>query len=1094
MGKGKKLYQKKYEQHKKNSFFFNYSKELNELNEIELSEFIYTYIYNNHSLNELLDYIDLKNSASFKNIIMREPSLLNNIELFSFVLKNDILDPNVFFLIIKEQNVQKTPLHFYEIENYLLENFNTPLSLNIRKDLDLMNKISKNSNHDLKMELLVLYPNNAEQLLNSDTKFIDLMIYHYIKDKKEFQNELVKVSINSISEQYLKKLKEEYNQYQLEPFFEAFTQNFENPQFFSLLYKKDLNTLEEKVYPYLMKRECLTKNEKLFEKVKKEIQENIETWLLEDEDNKIENSPKETYHFKKKLQFFNFPIWEDKQIVMKLIKDIPEVILLQNCNLEETIILEALSRIDKQKLCNTLDDIMKTGDYQHLSGTVIFSNPTIVKWLIQENGNYFNLIDSALANSEELYQLALQNGLTLDPKSSNQQIYSNPLLIQQFYQKYQNNNINLIKQIENHIGISCLLYIKNDILLEEKIIETFGIENICKMIKYIEVPNLVQDLNELFNLYGLDAIVNLYEKSETLKNFKTVRINDPINIISFINFCAILREYKEIFNQIENLSEFFDQNIIPMTKILQGEKLKITSKEDITQYTDNLVKKLFENLNKFNENNPNDQMFKNLELGQFFNQILPFKNAKNCDKWLEKYSSNIDSIDFFNGKKSSFMLIYNELSRQDGNKEMKELAIFLHQLLMLQQFQTCGGMHLENSIKFILELLKTEEGQKRVALYNSAIINFEELAKKLFAYEYKLNITNVNDVKVVDTIAGIKIHELQGEKFFLPVHTKDFASKLNKGLTEEKEIGKDYLCWTLTSNIHPGYARNKDAITYIYGDVCDDELLLGAPYDLYSTGERNNNPIISAALEVKFLPSNLFCKYCLQRFNELVSRRNTKPTAIMVENRDQITKEHLEEAKRLNIPILSENIEMYKEKHVADIEKVTKQLETKLTAENVENYIYLALSYLIAYDHTEFVKKQHEKDKYISSEHQSVFKKEFNLLPDDPNIYRIGDEKFNINHLKKGIESIMERLSNVEIYHQEEIEIIKVLNKFLNNMNATFLETEEKKTWCEYSAQVIGYKIKKQAIKSHNLQTVFMLEEDYLEYQQDSFKHTTNKM
>lgn len=1085
MNKGIKLYKKKYEQHKKNSFFFNYSKELNELNEMELEEFLKLYTENDHSLNDLSNYIDLKNSQLFKKIIMRDPTLLNNREIFDFVLKSDILDPNVFLLIIKEHN-----LPISSLGNYLIKNYNAPLSLKIRNDLDIMNKIFKDSgyNNKMKLELLIIYPYNAEQLLNNPN-WIDAMIYHYIKDKKEFQKELAIRSY--ISKNELENMKEENYNEQLEPFYEEFTKNFENPIFFQLLYKE--KTLLKEEFPYLMKRNCVEKDENLFKKVKEEIQKNIIDWEISEENNdsKFDYPKKHMYHFNRSLQYFNFPIFEDKEIVVKLIQDIPEVILLQNCNLDESIILEALSRIDKQKLCNTLDNIMKTGDYQHLPGTVIFSNPTIVKWLIQENGNYFNLIDSELAKSEELYQLALQNGLTLDPKITNQQIYTNPLLIEQFYQKYQNKNI--IKQIENKVGISCLLYLKNDILLDEKILKTFGIENICQMIKYIEVPNLIENLNELFEQYGLETIVNLWEKTESLKNFKTVRINEPLNILSFVNFCTVLREYKELFNQIENLNEFFDQNIIPMSKIFQGEKIGVTSKEDIEQYTKNLVNSLFEKLKNLNKNDPNYSMYKDINLHQFFNQILSFENIKDSNKWLEKYSSNIDSIDFFNGKSSSFMLIYDELSKKDNNEEMKELAKMLHQLLMLQQIQSFGGMHMEDCIKFILELLQTKEGQKKLAVYNTGISQFDNLAKKLFVYEYKINITDVNNTKIVDTIDGVKIHELQGEGFYLPVHTKDFASKLNKGVTEEKEIGKDYLCWTLTSNIHPGYARSEDAITYIYGNVVDDELLMGAPYDLYSTGDRNNNPIISAAFEDKLLPSNLFSKYCLQRFNELVSRRNTKPTAIMVENRNKITKEHLEEAKRLNIPILSENIDLYKQKHIEEIEKVTKKLETKLTAQNVEDYIYLASSYLIAYDHTDFVKRQKEKERgKYKSDHESIFEKEYNVAPSNPTIYRIGDEQFNINHVKNKIETIMEALSKKQLYSKEETKIIKVLNNFLKNLYTISKETGEKIKWSEETNLILANKIVEQINKTPQLYQAFMLEEDYLE-QQEKFKYTSNK-
>lgn len=1069
---------------------------------MELKSFSERYIKELIDKKAYLEWLYNNRKESLKEMLISTPSLLDISDVCNFILQNDTFSPDELYLLIKKAETGTQLLEEVKCR-YLKENFNSALSLKIRKDLELLDKLegthdSLNDGID-DIRLLKIYSEDSKGIgfddLTLDSVIYQAMNEHNILDFYINDSTAGRMKIESIES----KISQE-NLIFIKEFIEK---NFDNPAFMKQLYEMNREIplekvpdytgnlqsgrkwFNEEIFPYLLSEKVILKDESFYDMVKKRLETSIvKTHNIYDmnKEGNFEITDLEHYKFKDNISRFGDFIFENEEIVRKLIKDIPEFVFFQRCNLEESLILEAIDKIDKNRLFNTIDKVIDTGDFSQLQNTTIFSNKTLVTWLVEKNGNYFNLVDSDLAKSEELYEKALQNGLIINPKITNQQLYTNPTLINQFYEKYQKKDQNIINQIKDKIGIGCLLYLKNDILLEKEVVETFGLDNICKIIKYIEVPGLINNLTDLFNQFGVKTIANLYEKNETMKNFKKINIKDPLDIMSFIKFCTILTENQNNFSQIENIEEFYDENILVMSKIFQGEKIGMNTKEDLQQYRSNILKKLSEDLAQINQHN---LYYKDLALKSFLQKILPFYSAPNSINWLAEYSSNIDPIDLFNGKKSSFELIYEELKSKDNNEEMQNLAKMLQKTLEIQLNSLYDTPNIESYVEKIIELLKTKEGQKQIVLLNSCIYQFEKLAKKLYAYEYKINITKVDNVALVDTIDGVEIHELQGEEFYLPLHTRNFASSSNSNNTE-KEIGKDYLCWTLSSSIHPGYARNKNEITYVYGNVADDELLLGAPYDMYSSGNKDNNPNVNSQVQNKLLPSNLLNKYCLQRFNEIVSRRNTFPTAIMVENRSDITSKHIETAKKLNIPIISENIELYKKNHVAKIRKALEKLEKDFTSNNVEDYIYLATTYLVAYDNTNFVHKLQEK--FVRD--PNYFRREYGIEDShDERLKYIGDENFDLNDAKNQIIVIMDKLNKMAS-SPCKVEIIKVLNKFLTNMKARYSEGEEATDYAESTVRHLRDTIKKFLANNPMLTMEFMSEEDIIE---DNLNTTNRK-
>ena len=536
----------------------------------------------------------------------------------------------------------------------------------------------------------------------------------------------------------------------------------------------------------------------------------------------------------------------------------------------------------------------------------------------------------------------------------------------------------------------------------------YGIENVATIIKNIEVPNLVPNLNELIDSYGAQNFFSIFK---TCQQFTHIEGYDSENMLFdpelFSKYCTVMTEYKDVLSKEDDLPEFFMDNIIPFSKILFGEKLDLHSREDFTNYTKKLKNDFVKNYKECKDN----PIRLGILYSRFTRELLGL-NDLDAKKIERVYSSDISVTQIELGKKTNFELIGEELNAKDGtNPEMISLAGVLDSVFKLKIFNGES----EEFAKYLYSNLKSPKGQETIAYWIFAVNNFDKLAKKLYSYEYQTNFTDISQVDTVEVRDGVEIKELKGQDFCFVVHTDDFGSKANKGIAKEKKIGKQYLCTTLQSNIHPGYARKKGAITYIYGDACKKPLYGAGTYDLYSHGDRNNSPIITTQLEERILPQKKMSKYTLQRLNEMVVPRSL-PTAIMVERLDDITEEHLQMAKEYNIPILSENIELYKEKHLQELLKTKEELDSNPNGKSLEEFLYKGTSYLFGYESSDL---------------------KFN-----------GDEKFSYDTFNETVMGVLDKIIADEVSEQEQKNIGMTLNTFIRMCQAYNLTKEDSKA-CE---------------------------------------------
>ena len=715
-----------------------------------------------------------------------------------------------------------------------------------------------------------------------------------------------------------------------------------------------------------------------------------------------------------KYSLINKSILEDETTIKMLIEKKPELILFSNCSLDDQTIENAMNRLDMNKLKTTIDYIQKTGIYDYLGSTAIFTNECLAEKIIKKIPNLFLLLKGDLAKSEKLYEIFKENGGELDSLNNNEDIYENPALIRDYQEKFKDRKA-IVDEVSKLIGFSPMCFLQNARVLDQDVVNGIGIENVAIIIKNIEVPNLVPNLDDLIDSYGAQNFFSIFK---ICQQFIHVEGYDPEPIVFdpelFSKYCTNMTEYKDVLSKEENLQDFFMNNIIPFSKILFGEKLDLHSREDFNNYTKKVTDNFVEEYNRF-KGNP-------LYLGIFYNRFtrdLLGLDSLDIDRIERVYSSDISATKIRLGEKTNFQLIGEELStRDDTNPVMTYWANILDMIFK-------GTLFIDNQeglANFLYTNLGSAEGQKQIAEMIFAVNNFERLAKKLYSYEYQINLTDVSKVDTIDVRDGVEIKELKGQDFCFVVHTDSFGSKVNKGITEEKKIGKQYLCTTIQSNIHPGYARKKDAITYIYGNACKKPIFGAGTYDLYSHGDRNNSPIINTVLEERILPQKKMSKYTLQRLNEMITPRSL-PTAIMVERLDDITEEHMKMAKEYGIPILSENIELYKEEHLQELLKVKQELDTNPNGSSLEEFLYKGTSYLFGYE-----SKDYKFD---------------------------GDEKFDYSNFHDTIMDVLDKIIDDKVSKQEQINIGITLNTYIRMCYAYNLISEKSEVWTEDNVKYV---------------------------------------
>ena len=170
-----------------------------------------------------------------------------------------------------------------------------------------------------------------------------------------------------------------------------------------------------------------------------------------------------------KYSLINKSILEDESTIKMLIENRPELILFSNCKLDDQTIEAALKKLDMNKLKTSLDFIQKTGVYDYLGSTVIFTNEVLAEKIMKEIPDLFLLLKGETAKSEKLYKLFKESGGELDSLNNNEDIYENPALIKDYKEKFKGREA-IIEEVSKQIGFAPICFLRNEKVLDDDVV------------------------------------------------------------------------------------------------------------------------------------------------------------------------------------------------------------------------------------------------------------------------------------------------------------------------------------------------------------------------------------------------------------------------------------------------------------------------------------------------------------------------------------------------------------------------------------------------------------------------------------------------
>lgn len=1055
MNIGEKLYLKYIKKGNK-TLFFDLEKELKKISEKEYEIFVKIALDHNdvYALNTYVDkeiftnFIKkekkyIVNSGILKKIIeeklisdeeiskMVKELAQENFDCFNFELWQNLVDYNYFIDYVIHNNIVELDfyiekINYSKLKEILFSNPENEISKHIRKKTELMSEIIDSY---VNTDYMTYTKLNLLKICNEDSCPVPDEVLLYYHDYK-------------MGNRTNKFTKEEWDS--LAPYFELFSENFKYSS--TILHA-------QKVYPnyqinssrfssaYLYANGKALENEEIFNEVFRMLQASIV---------KIDNLPNcSQITFNMNEEVLLMEMLNDKFAIEKILNLFPEIILTAKCPIDEKITLNCLEKIN-EPLINTLNYRLNVNS-NHMSQLPIFSNEIAMKYLIEINPQYFNFALEPVSQNLELYDLAIKKGFVLNPLVATEAVTKSSYTIERFMEQYLDKK-DTIKIIGDKIGISNILYLKNELLLNDEVIKIFGIENICKIIKYIEVPNLCSNMKELFTQYGFETIYYLYDY---LNKVNFPKNSEDFDVKLFSNLLNKLTKYNEILKDI-NVIEYLQKYPIAMYKLLTCDNFKVESIKDIENYHFIMGNKLNETIKCQDTFGETETLLNILEtdvykIEEFYNK---FSTVNSKAEQMEMNSSTAFKFIADSLEKRNIRNIQLNNQREyyiSIARKLDENLRVLNSIL----FGKAGSIS-----QYILELLQNND-PKLVPLI-SAILNFEKKAKELYSYDYESSFTPIEDITKTAEKNGVIIRELLGEQYCLPLHTRDFAQKSNVNINNEKEIGKTYICWTLSSDLHCGHARG-NAYTYIYSDIMDKELIHAAPFDLYSTGASDNSIDITTEYQSRFLPTKYMSMYCLQMFNELVSLRGTKPTALFVAEKDQITDELIEEAKQSTTTktIVVKNENLYYKQHLEKLQNLKEKINNVPTGKDIEEFLYLGTSYMMAYGPEK--KCTNNGDTYIFC----------------------GSNEFNVYHMISIFKNIIDSIGNKQIIEGEDKKIIEIISMFIRNSYAQLTKDEQIRLYSEFGPRILVTNLKEILSKHETLKYVGQFLDSYVELEPD---------
>ena len=513
------------------------------------------------------------------------------------------------------------------------------------------------------------------------------------------------------------------------------------------------------------------------------------------------------------------------------------------------------------------------------------------------NSKYF--VDLDVDMQLKIIDVAYNNGYKLNVNSNFELL--NTLLepfvtLDNFDGKYRE----YLSMIIENIGCSSLYFSGYDGIFSYEVIDTFGIENVFEIYKYVILKGVDIDFKSIVELGKISDFKLLYDSI-----FMENNLGFNFDIFTFKNFCSKYLENFELFDNVLKNGLSLEDKIVLKRFVNEDFGIEVKSIDDLHNY-DNLVKaKVFEILNSGS-----------------------LDSIKDCGSRLLFNMSNKKMEEFLYTYGDSARL--NLLATKIGNPEL------LHSVSILLDFlekNILNNTDIEkvSSIVNKLNNMSYNDRANILKMFN----DIERIVKNYYGEELNANLTKLSEITSLDTINTRVFGKFAGTKQLLTGDSIDNVSvdyiEINSNyrllqhtlnaygsggkisdFLRPRLVGNSYICLSLIGDYKSGVKRGPysiDHVTLLFDTVLPQDLLLLGSRDLATyTLEKNDIDVLVSERRqdrVKFdISDSILDDTSVSYHNEYtLYRDHIKPSGILVTGNTPVQAE-IDAAATLGVPLV----------------------------------------------------------------------------------------------------------------------------------------------------------------------------------------------
>ena len=410
-------------------------------------------------------------------------------------------------------------------------------------------------------------------------------------------------------------------------------------------------------------------------------------------------------------------------------------------------------------------------------------------------------------------------------------------------------------------------------------------------------------LNQRVKKYERDILENIDEKEGILKHyFEDIDLDDIKNNDPYIYDPNAI----ECLNEIRASESYFHEAMDNISKTLRNKyNLNINAKEleniEIKDITDN--QEIIQDLEKMKKNVIEQNENTHKEKEDAFEKLRDISKKKYTETFFDYTFADTQKDVHINIKE---MLRYNSHFEKEDKLLDESSVEFYNEMLKFSDFDIHKQTEVFKYTKDKNVMAKLYEDFSRLKMHA-----YKEIINALHKPENNISLEKTSDY-------GVETYELKGEPFYMLVRT------LSRPYEEETNRNQD--CYSLISGDNLQVYGNENHYIYGYDDLDPKKIINMYESDsssYYSDNNTTSSPNrIMTKEELTQIGgySEINIKNELTEEGKYYSKYKTIPPKYLVTMKKEPSKEEIEEAKRLKIPLVMIDKERYHEKHMEQLE------------------------------------------------------------------------------------------------------------------------------------------------------------------------------